>query len=242
VPAEPARKDEKTAAGQGALQQAQHDAEPGLIGGKALSLVQKVLEVGIDGKGPFDSAHEVATAALAKAGTPDAAVSAIVKSHVKLAAASGFVTSLGGFITLPVALPANVTGFYVLATRMVAAIAKVRGFDLSRPQIRSAVLLTLVGADADDLLAKAGMVAPTGRLTALAADRLPGPALMVVNKAIGFRLLSSTGKSVFSRFGRSVPLVGGVVGAGLDGYLMHRISENARREFAATSAPQIAAH
>jgi len=162
-----------------------------------------------------------------------------VKSHLKLAAGSGFVTSLGGFITLPVALPANVAGFYVLATRMVAAIAKVRGHDLSRPQVRSAVLLTLVGADADDLLAKAGMVAPTGRLTALAAERLPGPALMVVNKAVGFRLLASTGKSVFGRFGRNVPLVGGVVGAGLDGFLMHRIAENARREFDSGSAPQV---
>ncbi len=235
-------KDEKATAGRGALEQAENEGNPGLIGGKALSMVQKVLEVGIDGKGPFDSAHEVATAALAKAGSPDAAVDAIVRSHIRLAMASGFVTSLGGFITLPVALPANVTGFYVLATRMVAAIAKVRGFDLSRPQIRSAVLLTLVGAEADDLLAKAGMVAPTGRLTALAADRLPGPALMVLNKAIGFRLLSSTGKSVFSRFGRSVPLVGGVVGAGLDAYLMHRIAEGGRREFAGPAAPQIASH
>lgn len=136
-------------------------------------MVEKVLDVGIDGKGPFDSAHEIATRALKKHPKPDDAVDAIVKSHLKLAAGSGFVTSLGGFITLPVALPANVAGFYVLATRMVAAIAKVRGHDLSRPQVRSAVLLTLVGADADDLLAKAGMVAPTGRLTALAAGASP---------------------------------------------------------------------
>lgn len=223
-----------------ALEQAQAGGEDkGFIGSKALGMVEKVLDVGIDGKGPFDSAHEIATRALKKHPKPDDAVDAIVKSHLKLAAGSGFVTSLGGFITLPVALPANVAGFYVLATRMVAAIAKVRGHDLSRPQVRSAVLLTLVGADADDLLAKAGMVAPTGRLTALAAERLPGPALMVVNKAVGFRLLASTGKSVFGRFGRNVPLVGGVVGAGLDGFLMHRIAENARREFDSGSAPQV---
>lgn len=68
--------------------------------------------------------------------------------------ANGFVTSLGGFITMPVALPANVTGFYLLATRMVAAVAKARGYDLTQPHIRSAVLLSLVGADADDLLSQ----------------------------------------------------------------------------------------
>ena len=224
-----------------ALEQAGADrADQGFIGSRAMAMVERLLEAGIDGKGPFDSAHEVATAALRKHPRQDDAVDAIVKSHLKLAMASGFVTRAGGSAPPPGALPANVTGFYLLATRMVAAIAKVRGYDLSTPQIRSAVLLTLVGADADALLAKAGVVVPAGRLTALAAERLPGPALMIVNKAIGFRLLSSTGRSVFSRFGRNVPLVGGAVGAGLDGWVMHKVADSARREFVPTSG-QIAA-
>ena len=124
--------------------------------------------------------------------------------------------------------------------RMVAAVAKARGYDLTQPHIRSAVLLSLVGADADDLLAKAGVVVPTGRLTALAAERLPGPALMVVNKAIGFRILATSGKSIFKRFGRNVPLIGGAVGAGLDGWVLHKIADKAREEFV-TAAPQITA-
>jgi len=224
-----------------ALEQAQEaPKDQGFVGNSATKVVENLLDTGIDGKGPFDSAAKVAAGALRKnGGNADAAVDDIVKSHLRLAAAGGFVTSLGGFITLPVSLPANVLGFYLIATRMTAAVASLRGHDISQPQIRTAVLLTLVGADADDLLAKAGMVAPTGRLTNLAAQRLPGPALMVVNKAIGFRLLSTAGKKTFSRFGRNVPIVGGVVGAGLDGWLLKRISDNARREFP-TAAAQIA--
>jgi hypothetical protein len=91
-------------------------------------------------------------------------------------------------------------------------------------------MLTLVGADATDLLAKAG-VRTSGRLASLAAQRLPGPAIMVINKGIGFRLVSQVGKSALSRFGKGVPVVGGVVGAGVDLYLMRRIAENGRREF-----------
>jgi len=224
-----------------ALEQAKEGPQDqGFVGNHVAKLVENLLDTGIDGKGPFDSAAEVAAGALKKSGgDADEAVDKIIGSHLKLAAAEGFVTSLGGFITLPVALPANVLGFYLLATRMTAAIASVRGHDITNPQIRTAVLLTLVGADADDLLAKAGMVAPTGRLTNLAAQRLPGPALMVVNKAVGFRLLSTAGRKTFSRFGRNVPLVGGVVGAGLDGWLIKRISENARREFATAPAGRI---
>ena len=221
-----------------ALEQAQEaPKDQGFVGNSATKMVENLLDTGIDGKGPFDSAAKVAASALRKNnGNAEGAVDDIVKSHLKLAAAGGFVTSLGGFITLPVSLPANVLGFYLIATRMTGAIAQVRGHDLSQPQIRTAVLLTLVGADADDLLAKAGMVAPAGRLTNLAAQRLPGPALMVVNKAIGFRLLSTAGKKTFARFGRNVPIVGGVVGAGLDGWLLKRISDNARREFPTPTA------
>ena len=215
----------------GALEQARdggHDS--GMFSGAITGLIENLLDVGIDGKGPFDSAQKVADVKRAEKPTAEEAVDAVVSAHLKLAAAGGFVTGLGGFITLPVALPANVLEFYVVATRMVAAVASLRGYDIKQPEIRSAVLLTLVGADADDLLKKAGVVA-TGRLSNLAAQRLPGPALMVVNKAVGFRLLSTAGKKTLTRFGKGVPVVGGVIGAGLDGYLLKRIAGHARHEF-----------
>ncbi|WP_270889584.1 EcsC family protein [Pedococcus sp. 5OH_020] len=204
--------------------------EEGMFSGAVTGLVEQLLDAGIDGRGPFDSAQTVADVRRAEKADAEQAVEAVVRSHVKLAAAGGFVTGLGGFITLPVALPVNVLEFYIVATRMVAAVATLRGYDTKQPEIRSAVLLTLVGAESEDLLRKAG-VATTGRLSNLAAQRLPGPALLVVNKAVGFRLLASAGKKTLSRFGKGVPVVGGVIGAGLDGYLLTKIAEHARHEF-----------
>jgi hypothetical protein len=198
--------------------------------GAGTRLIERLMDVGIDGKAPFDSARNVADAALAGHSGAEYSIDALVRSHLRLAAAGGFVTSLGGFVTLPIALPANVFGFYVIATRLVAGIASIRGYDITRPEVRSAVLLALVGADADDLLKKAGYVS-TGPLANLAVQRLPGPALMAVNKGIGFRLLTQVGKKSLTRFGKAVPLVGGVVGAGVDTFLLSRIAEHARREF-----------
>ena len=51
----------------------------------------------------------------------------------------------------------------------------------------------MVARGPDDLVAKAGRVEPYCRLKNLAAQRLPGPDLMVVNKDIGFRVLSTAG-------------------------------------------------
>ncbi len=196
----------------------------------ASTLVSKLVDAGIDGVGPLDPAVEVAQKARARRKDVNAAIEDVISSHKKLAAANGFVTGLGGFLTLPVALPANIVGFYVVATRMVGAIAHLRGYSLDRPEVRSAVMLTLVGADASSLLAKAGLN-PVGRIAGLAMKQLPAPALMVLNKGIGFRLLSQTAQRSLSRLGRAVPLAGGVIGAGLDWWLLNRIGDDAKEEF-----------
>lgn len=206
-------------------------ADPGTLDRAASALVGRLMDLGIDGIGPLDSAAEVVQSALQHAGgDPDRAVKRLVSTHRRLVAAQGFVTGVGGLVTMPVALPANLVGFYVLATRLVAGIATVRGYDVARPQIRSAILLTLVGADASDVLGKAGVLS-TGRLATLASSRLPASATMMVNKAVGFRLMGQLGQRSLSRLGRFVPIAGGVIGAGLDTLLIQRIASHAREEF-----------
>ncbi|MHB8275677.1 MAG: EcsC family protein, partial [Dermatophilaceae bacterium] len=66
---------------------------------------EHLMDVGIDGKGPFDSAQKVADVAMVAHPNAERAIDAIVRSHLRLAAVGGFVTSLGGFVTLPIALP-----------------------------------------------------------------------------------------------------------------------------------------
>ncbi|WP_082588837.1 EcsC family protein [Terrabacter sp. Root181] len=221
----------RTAKDAGALERAALPAEGGLSGA-ATRLVERLLDVGIDGKGPFDPAHEIAANVLKHArGDADEALRIIARDHRQLGAVGGFVTGLGGFFLMPLSLPANVLEFYLLATRMTAATAKVRGYDIDQPEIRSAILLTLAGADSEDILKKAGLHAAGGKLSAVAFDRLPAPALMVLNKAVGFRLLGRIGQGTFARLGRLVPFVGGLVGAAVDVYMLNRIGKQAAKEF-----------
>lgn len=210
----------------------------GLLDSAANAFVGKLLDLGIDGIGPVDSVQEVVARMREKHGDDvDAAIKQIVSDHVKKAGVGGFVTGAGGVVTMPVSLPANVLEFYVLATRMVGSIATLRGYDISTKGARAAVLLCLVGADADDLIKKAGLstvagMTGSGRLAAMAASRMPRAAAMMINKAVGFRLLTQVGGRALTRFVRYVPLAGGIVGAGLDGLLMKRIADHARSEFA----------
>jgi hypothetical protein len=194
-------------------------------------MVQLLLDVGIDGAGPLKSAREVADDAARQSRSAEAALAKVARSHVAKGAAGGFVTSVGGFVTMPIALPANVAEFYLLATRMVASIALLRGYDIDEPRVRTAILLTLVGSDADEVLAKAGLASGGGKMVHLVSGQLPPAGLLIVNKAIAFRLLRGVGEKAFSKLGRGVPLLGGLVGGSIDTWMMKRIADHAMGEF-----------
>ena len=142
---------------------------------------------------PIRSPH----AALRDADDSEDAIETLVRDHVARGAVGGFVTGVGGYVTLPVALSVNLAEFYIVATRMVGAIAIVRGYDLRQPEVRTAVLLTLVASRSDEVLAKEGIGA--GTLPRIGLRRMPPGALMLVNKAIFFRLLRRVNERVSSR-------------------------------------------
>jgi|1185.fasta_scaffold53676_2 hypothetical protein len=206
-----------------ALQHHNHDA--------VSRMVQLLMDVGVDGAGPLKSAQALAAKARSDTRSTENAVRKIARQTVARGGVGGFVTSLGGFVTMPVALPVNVVEFYVQATRMVAAIATLRGYDVDDPQVRSAILLTLVGSDADEVLSKAGLATGGGTMVSLASRQLPPAGLLILNKAIAFKLIRGVGEKAFSKLGRGVPLLGGVVGGTIDTWMMKRIADHAMGEF-----------
>ena len=97
------------------------------------------------------------------------------------------------------------------------------------PAVRTAVLLTLVASRSDEVLAEEGFGA--GKLSRFGLRRMPPGALMLVNKAIVFRLLRRVHKRLFSRLGSGLPLLGGGAGAALDSWMLARIAGQALVEF-----------
>ncbi len=207
--------------------------DPGALESTATALVGRLIDLGIDGLGPLSSAQKVADSARAGARSDEKAIDDVVSGARKQAAAGGFVTGLGGFFTLPVSLPANVLGFYVIATRTVAAVAALRGFDLDDRRVRASVLVVLTGQDASGVLGKVGVGGSGGIVTRLLSSRIPPNTLMLVQKGVGFRILAQVGKGTLSRLGRFVPLAGGFIGAGSDVWILRGIVKTAKKEFTA---------
>lgn len=196
-------------------------------------VVRQLLNFGLDGKGPLHPAGDLAQKARSKSTNDKQALRQLDRKALLGGSIGGFATGIGGFITMPLAIPVNVFEFYIQATRTVGAIATLRGYDLNQPQIRTAVLLTLVGSRSSKVLKTTGIHPPSGGMSGLALRQLSPETLMLVNKAIGIRLLRSIGEQALTRLGRGIPLAGGAIGAGLDLWMMKRITSHAHKEFPA---------
>lgn len=193
--------------------------------------LRRVLEVAIDGYARVPGARTVAAKHLQKhGGSVEDAIDSVVAHHVRLASAQGFVTNIGGVAALPVAIPANLAGIAVVQVRMVAALAHLRGYDVGSLQVRTALVMCLLGDEevakriGDGSLPTSPMAIATAPVFDAALDRQVAEAVLAdLMSRIG-------GKNLALVVTRRVPLLGGGVGAVVDGLATRQIGAYARAE------------
>ncbi|WP_235734618.1 EcsC family protein [Nocardioides alcanivorans] len=204
-------------------------AAPDLTSG----FVLEALDRAIKGIGPLPPAAFLCWKVLREAdGKVERAVHDIIHKHVKYAAAQGFATNVGGLVTTAVAMPANITGLALIQCRMIACIAHLYGADLDDPRLRTAVLAALAGPDSVKAMRRKGKLpAGPGGLLQLPAD--PGLEKWLAARVTGDLITQVTGKRLATTVARKVPMVGGAVGMGADGYDTWNVGKYAEREFRA---------
>ncbi len=205
--------------------------EPGAITRVQQNAVDHLLRVGINGFGPFKGARQMAAEALDKGLTPEEAIKHLIRTHVAAAGVQGFATNIGGLITLPVTLPANLTASYLVQTHLIASIAAVHGHDLESDEVQTAILVCLLGNAGTELLKKAGIKVGS-KLTMNLIERIPAQLIREINKRVGFTLLAKygTGKATVT-LAKGVPLVGGVIGGTFDAVTTRAVGAFASRFF-----------
>ncbi len=159
------------------------------------------------------------------------AIRRLVLESVEAAGVNGFVTGLGGFIAMPVTIPANIAGALVINARLAAAIAYLRGYDPSDPHVRTMVTLVAVGSNAQQIAKTIGIKAGE-KIAMNALKKLPVAVIRQINKKVGFMLVAKYGtKRSLVTLAKGVPLVGGVVGGGVDATVTSVIGRTARVMF-----------
>ncbi|MBK5241686.1 EcsC family protein [Clostridium sp.] len=162
------------------------------------------------------SAEELAISYLNKNGCNTVkSCDSLISWQVGKCTTSGFITGLGGVITLPVAMPASIYSVIYVQIRMIAAVAFIGGYDIKDDSVKSLVYMCLAGNTAIEIAKDVGMKVGT-KLTQSAIQRISLETIKRINKAVGFRLLTKFGQEGILNLGKAVPLIGGIIGGGVN--------------------------
>ena len=143
--------------------------------------------------------------------------------------ASGVIMGLGGALTLPVALPANLGGVMFMQMRMIAATALMGGFDLESPQVKTFIYACLGGVSLGSYLKENGIEYKKSSLKSV--GRISGDVLMLINREIGYQFVKRLGTRGVANMLKLFPVVGAVVSGGMDFSETRDIASRAYRMF-----------
>lgn len=203
---------------------------------KALALVKSILNQGINGVPPIlPSATAFADSFMdydcwKNINCKENVVRKMIKRRCFENFLTGTVTSLGGVITLPVNIIASLGASWVIQANLAAAIAYVYEHDLRDDHIRTAVLLSILGDSAAQVLKKAG-VKITEKALYKAISKIPGKVLIEINKKVGFRLLTKAGEKGVINLVRGIPIAGAIVGGTVDAVICNQVGKMANKLF-----------
>jgi len=184
----------------------------------------------LNGVPGLDSASDMANKYMMQSGTIYEKANSLIRWQNAKAGTSGFVTGIGGLMTLPVAIPANLASVLYIQIRMIAAIAHMGGYNIRDEKVKTLVFICLVGNFAKDMLQETGIMLGT-KLTAQAIKNISEKSLCAINQKVGFRLVSTFGEKGVINLGKMVPLIGGIIGCSIDTFTTNVIGNVARNAF-----------
>ena len=161
------------------------------------------------------SVEEMANDYLKKYKTKEEACKAMIRNQITKCATSGFITGFGGFITMPVTLPANITSVIYVQMRMIACTSYMAGFDLNSDQTQTLVYACLAGVAVNNVMKQVGIKFGVKFANGL-IKKIPGKVLIKINQKVGFRFATKFGTKGIINLGKLIPGVGAVIGGGLD--------------------------
>lgn len=197
---------------------------------KIMQVLDWSYDKAVNGLPGMETAEELAEKYISKSSSIDEAIDKFINWQQAKCATSGFITGLGGIITLPVAIPANISSVIYVQIRMIAAIAIMKGYDLKDDQVKTLVYVSLTGQAATDILKQAGIKIGTKMSTVL-IKRMPIEIIKQINKRVGFRLVTKFGEKGIINLGKCVPVLGGVIGGTVDAVGTRTIGKTAKKVF-----------
>jgi hypothetical protein len=170
----------------------------------------------------------------------------------------GFLTGVGGVLSLPIGLPAALMSSWILQARLSGTIAELNGYDTNIPINRTRILLSMVDYsemlnlvenkmkenledDGTDILTNDKTTVQSSEIDQqlylkagqeIGLSRLPIGGYAFVQSIIVRNMVGKVGSRVgVAGTGRAIPLIGGFIAGGVDTYTVNKVGENAIKIF-----------
>lgn len=144
----------------------------------------------------------------------------MIAPHIALAGATGFVTGLGGWLTMPVTVPADLAGVALLQLHMAASCAVLAEKDLSDPVTKEMIVSCLLKRDEGE--PNTEKEETINRVTVKVAER----GIRSLAKTAIVWGASAAGRRIGGRIARGVPFLGGAIGAVSDSYNTRMVAKH----------------
>jgi hypothetical protein len=199
---------------------------------KAVKLINWIADKGINGAPPLTSAAALAQEYQRDSSYPGNGqrIDSLINWETTKNFTTGFITGLGGVLTLPVAIPSALGASWLIQARMAGAVARISGHDLESDRVRTFVMVCLLGGACKDIMRDVGVRVGNGMARA-AIQKLPGHVLIEINKKVGFRLLTKAGEKGAVNLMKMVPVAGGLVCGTFDAAACRVVGTQAKRIF-----------
>lgn len=172
----------------------------------------------VSGFSGADSAYDLGNSYLQQEGSLSQQVDSLIKWQVAKASTSGFITGLGGIMTMPITIPANIASVIYIQIRMITAIAYMGGYDIKDDRVKSLIYISMAGNGAKELLKDIGVRAGEKFLTRTL-------------EKVSVKLAAKIGEKSVASLGKAIPFVGGIIGGSFDGVSTKIVGRVAKRIF-----------
>lgn len=124
----------------------------------------------------------------------------------------GAATGVGGILTLPVSVPADLVASWRIQATMAVAIACVYGHDVNTTDFKTDVYLIMAGNTAKEALKRFGIEASKSVTKKAVQKYITREVMKKIWKVLGRKMITKAGQKSLTSFAKMVPLVGAPIG------------------------------
>lgn len=187
---------------------------------KIIQLIDWSYDKAVNGIPGMGAAEEMGDDYMKTDKSLDEQIDSLIRMQDLKSGTSGFLTGLGGLITLPVAIPANLASVLYIQIRMIAAIAYMCGYDIRSDSVKTLVYACLAGNAVGDIVKDIG-VDIGKKIATTQLKNMSAEGIKAINKKVGFKLLTKFGEKGSINLVKWIPVFGGIVGGTFDAISTH---------------------